>query len=318
MHLVSFAPHTGHVASHIADAAPWQLVNRRPFLFRHDLMDLPLFDLPRLAELSKLAIESGSESHLTAAERHAGKARRVSEMLRKIDDLRTGKHWLKVLAADHLDAEYAHLLHTLLGEIEELAGIDIRSRMTWSGMDIFMNSPNLQVPYHFDHDSNFLMQVTGEKDDNLFDPDDRAVLTEAEIEDYYRGNKIAGRFRDSIMLAAKRHHLSPGLGVHHPPLAPHLIRNGGEISVSVAVYFVLPEQERRARIYQANHFMRKLGLRPQPPGRSRGADFLKVALLGALSMSNPHTYDERLYSGVRRLAAPAEAAKRLRSRFRPH
>lgn len=318
MHLVSRALERNHAELALDEGTPWHRVNRSPFLFRHHLADLGLFDLPRLAELSRLAIERGGESHLTEEERKAGKVQRVRDMMSKMEDLHQGRHWLKVLAADHLDAEYANLSQTLLGEIEELSGVEIRNRMTWSGMDIFMNSPHLQVPYHFDHDSNFLMQISGEKDDNLFDPDDRDVLTEAEIEDYYRGNKIAGRFRDSIMAAAKCHHLSPGVGVHHPPLAPHLIRNGAEVSVSVAVYFVLPEQERRARIYQANHFMRKLGMRPRPPGRSKRSDFLKVALLGALSMSSPTTYDERLYSGVRRLAAPADAARRLKGRFKPH
>jgi hypothetical protein len=290
------------------DEKGWGGVNRSPFLFAHGLARHPLFDLSRLRRLSRLAIEQ--DQGLGPAQ-PVDKAQRIREMEGQMADLAHGKHWLKVSAADRIDPEYAELLQRLLAEIEDLSGMSIRSRMTWCGLDVFMNSPNLQVPYHFDHDCNFLMQISGEKDDNLFDPDDRNVLSEAEIEDYYRGNKIAGRFRESIMTAAKCHHLSPGVGVHHPPLAPHLIRNGNEVSVSVAAYFVLPEHERVARVYQSNHFIRKLGMRPRPPGLSRWSDSVKIGLINAVSMSNPTTYDQRLYSGVNRIAAPAKFAKRL-------
>jgi hypothetical protein len=37
----------------------------------------------------------------------------------------------------------------------------------------------------------------------------------------------------------------------------------------------------RANIYRANYFLRKLGMRPQPPGRSKLSDAAKTAVIGA-------------------------------------
>jgi hypothetical protein len=301
------------------DRAVWRDVNRSPFLFRHRLAHHPLFAIPRLARLAEIAIDSGGvDRYASEEEKRLSKPERTRRMIDNISRLDEGDRWLKVSAVNRLDPEYDELMQSLLAEVEDLAESPIRSQMTWAGMDVFMNSPHLRVPYHFDHDTNFLMQIRGEKDVYLFDPSDRSVLTEAEIEDFYRGNKLAGRYRDAIKDAGKRHHLSPGVGVHHPPLAPHLILNGSEISISVACYFILPGQERVARVYQSNHFMRKLGIRPRPPGQSMLADWAKNNLIKALSTSNPASYDERLYSGVNRLASPSRLARRVAGMLRSH
>jgi len=308
--------------SHHLDAAErsaWQAVNQSPFMFHHDLGRHPLFELPRLMRLAAMGIAQGrADAYLSDEELALPKPVRARQMLDKMEGLAEGRHWLKIPEPDHIDPEYAQLLQDMLAEIEALSGAAIHNRMTCFGMEIFLNSPHLQVPYHFDHDTNFLLQISGEKDDTLFDPHDRSVLTEAELEDFYRGNKLAGRFRESILSAGTRHHLAPGLGVHHPPLAPHLICNGDEVSISVAIYFVLPEQERLARVYQSNHFMRKLGLHPHPPGHSKWADWLKTSAMEAFAMSHPHSFDERLYGCVKRLGAPSRMARRVTGLFRPH
>jgi hypothetical protein len=66
----------------------------------------------------------------------------------------------------------------------------------------------------------------------------------------------------------------------------------------------------RARVYQVNHYLRKAGLGPTPPGRSPLRDGLKIAGIGMLSKSKPTTPDEILFSGLQRLAAPPRALKR--------
>jgi len=301
------------------DRSTWRQMNLAPFLFKHELAHHPLFELPQLARLAEIAIQKGSrDPYASEADQKLSKADQTRRVVDNIAKLAETEAWLKVSAVNRLDPDYDDLLQSLLVEIEELVEMPVRSIMTWAGLDVFMNSPRLQVPYHFDHDSNFLMQIRGEKDVYLFDPADRSVLTEAEIEDFYRGNKLAGRYRDELKDAGKCHHLSPGVGVHHPPLAPHLIRNGDEVSVSVAFYFVLPSQERIARVYQSNHFLRKLGLRPRPPGVSSLSDWAKNSLIEVVSKSHPTSYDERLYSGVQRLGSPSRFAKRVVSALRPH
>ena len=79
-----------------------------------------------------------------------------------------------------------------------------------------------------DHESNFLFQIGGEKEVNLFDPADRSVLSEREIETFYIGELNALRYRDEIQSKAMVYQLKPGQAVHHPPMAPHWVRNGSD------------------------------------------------------------------------------------------
>ena len=165
--------------------AQWQGVNRVPFVFEHRLAHHPLFTIPRLARLAELAIAKGDRNQYVSDEDMLlSKADRTRRQLDDIARLAEGKHWLKIASVNKLDPEYDDLLQTMMAEIEVLAEARFRDVVSWSGLTVFMNSPHLEVPYHFDHDTNFLMQVQGEKDVYLFDPDDRTVLTEAEIEDF--------------------------------------------------------------------------------------------------------------------------------------
>jgi len=79
---------------------------------------------------------------------------------------------------------------------------------------------------------------------------------------------------------------------------------------------VLPETDVKARIYQANYCMRRYGIDPSPPGVSAGRDHAKIALLYALSTARPHSREEFLYSGLRRLDRPFEFAKSMVAPFR--
>jgi hypothetical protein len=74
--------------------------------------------------------------------------------------------------------------------------------------------------------------------------------------------------------------------------------------------------DRRARVYQVNHLLRRMGLSPTPPGKSPVRDAVKVAGMGLLSKSAPRTIDEILFSGVNRLMAPPRAFKRAISSLR--
>jgi hypothetical protein len=87
--------------------------------------------------------------------------------------------------------------------------------------------------------------------------------------------------------------------------------------VSVSIGFCMRSLDRRARVYQVNHFLRRAGLGPIPPGTSALIDGLKIAGIGMVSKSNPTTPDEILFSGLTRLAAPPRMLKRLvRSLYR--
>lgn len=289
------------------DAAAWRDTNRAPFLFRHHLASHPLFELPRIARLAALSVKAGSPNpYLDGLDPALGLAELTARAQERIEGLADGSHWVKIIAIDRLDPEYDELMRVMLKEVEALSGQPI-GRIRWAAITIFLNSPHLVVPYHFDHDTNFLMQIRGRKVVELWDP---SVVSLPEIEDFYKGNMLAGRYRDEIGSLCTPYPITPGMGVHHPPHAPHVVRNGAEVSISVSFYYTVAEQVARARVHQCNVIIRKLGMKPRAPGRSPIVDRMKSAALDALSPSDPGTWHEMMFSCLRRIASARAFARR--------
>ncbi|HEY4340644.1 MAG TPA: hypothetical protein VGM97_11935, partial [Steroidobacteraceae bacterium] len=296
----------------LEDRAPWEGLNKVPFAFTHRLAGHPLFTIERLAELSERVFERPDyRRHVRTSLPKEELRRRLREDILSIG---TNGQWLSLHYIDEMHKDYADLFESLLVDIEHVTGSSVRRQMEWGSMSVFMNAPGLKVPYHFDHETNFLMQIQGEKEVRLYPPG-LATLTLDEIEDFYRYNPMAGRYRDDLATAGQSFILKPGVAVHHPPLAPHLIRNGKEISVSVSLYYVTAEMEDQARVHQANYCLRKLGFRPRPVGSSSFWDGVKSGAMKGISKSKPRTHDEMLYSGIQRIAAPMKLAKRAAQRL---
>ncbi len=64
-----------------------------------------------------------------------------------------------------------------------------------------------------------------------------------------------------------------------PVNAPHWVQNSNNISVTLAMIFQFPESV-LGNVYRANHFIRKLGIKPRPPGSSRVGDKVKAFAMG--------------------------------------
>ncbi len=91
----------------------------------------------------------------------------------------------------------------------------------------------------------------------------------------------AGTFKPQAEKTATQFTLMPGDAVHIPMHAGHWVQNHDAVSVSIALDFELPRWK-YADVYKANHFLRKAGLNPRPPGRSLLADRPKAAVIGGL------------------------------------
>lgn len=299
--------------------------NSRSFVFEHDLSGHSLFTLPRLARLAQTMLAAGDKSRFltlggasASAGSHFSSLPREGRCGRAVEELATHRHWIKLSSADQFDPEYRDLREQLLAELAALSGCALGREISWAALTIFLASPGIVTPYHMDHESNFLMQVSGEKDLFLFDGSDPAVLSDQDRERYYLGDHQAAHYRSELQPRAAAYRMVPGVAAHHPPLAPHWVQNGGSVSVSVSIGFCMRTFDRRARVYQVNHYLRRLGLTPAAPGRSLLRDTLKSGALGLLAKRRPATPDEIMYSGLnnfRALLAPVSRARRaLRGR----
>jgi hypothetical protein len=292
--------------------------NRRSFAFPHRLANNPLFSVPRLAETAQTILDKSDSGRFVVFDARSFGAdtgfgtmsahNQLSESVRRLPE---GRTWLKISSANEADPDYAEVLRQIIRDIADLTGRDLVPEITWSSLTIFMASPGIVTPYHIDHESNFLLQVEGEKDVCLFDQDDRDVLTDVEIEKFYAGDAEAARYKPSLQERATIYHLTPGLAVHHPPLAPHLVRNGNSVSVSVSIGFCTRTLDRRAKVYQVNSLMRRAGLRPARPGQSSFRDRVKAVGLEMATRSNAVSREDILFSGLRRVTTPFRFFKNL-------
>ncbi|MET0542245.1 MAG: cupin domain-containing protein [Variovorax sp.] len=298
------------------DPARWRQVGERAFSFHHNLASHPLFELERLGALAGQTVDQSDWMRdFTPEQRSLGRTALQDSLRDSVLNIAARDEWVVLHFVDQVDPEYRALYEEVLADIERAAGNQFRGRMTWAGLSIVIQPPGFVAPYHFDHSNTFMLQVRGAKNLQVY-PNERHVVTEEEIEDYYRHNPLAARFRSELEGAGTDYLMRPGVGVHLPPLSPRVTHTGDEVSVSISIHYSLPEADEHAHVYQVNYVLRKLGLRPTPPGRSHRLDKVKRRLIAALSKPSPSTYDEAIFSGVDRLGAPLRMAKRVVRKLR--
>ncbi|MFX1762868.1 transcription factor [Paraburkholderia sp. A1RI-2L] len=289
--------------------------NLHPFKFNHTLHESGLFEIPRLVELAKRMIDR-KDGHFCALkhgtiDKKFSALSRSEQLAETVSRLGENGTWIKLTRAQDYDPEYAQVLDVVTSELEDLSGWPLRKDMTWVSMTLLLTSPRIATPFHIDHETNFLFQLQGSKDVCLFPATDRELVPEQEIERYYSGNFEAALYRPQLQDRGTVYRLSPGEVVHHPSLAPHWVKNGDNISVSLSINYCMKSLERRARVYQANYLLRKMGIKPLPPGLSPLRDSLKRRAISTLEHRNPKSFSDVVYSPVSRLISPLNAVRRL-------
>jgi hypothetical protein len=187
----------------------------------------------------------------------------IEETIRRITDCRS---WM-VLKRVEVDPEYKRVLDDCLDQIAPHAP-GMRHRQAF----VFISSPGSVTPYHIDHEYNFLLQIRGTKSISIFD---RAVLSEEEIERFYRGEHRNLVFDELNATRARTFELQPTEGVHVPVNAPHHVKNGPAASVSFSITFRTPEGDRRSSVYRVNERLRALGIPPRRVGDAPRIDHAK-------------------------------------------
>lgn len=250
---------------------------QRPFRIHHQLADHPLFQLPRLIELSRVLppeLVEYNAGNVAIGQDPANTPRTglaIEETIRRIEEANS---WM-VLKYVERDPAYRQLLIDCLDEVRPLSDRITPGMCNIEGF-IFVTSPNSTTPYHMDPEHNFLLQVRGRKIIHMWDQDDRTILSEEQLESFYVGGIHRNMpYKEEFTAREMRFELEPGDGLHFPITAPHWVKVEGNFSISFSVTFRSNWSDRRSRLYQMNAALRRKGLHPSPISNSGFRDASK-------------------------------------------
>jgi hypothetical protein len=252
---------------------------RRPFAVRHRLVDHPLLSLDAVAELADRLPYAAIERHQANLPLvMPGGAPDIEG--RPSDTVRGIEHngcWM-VLWNIEQAAEYKALLDEILDEAEQYIGRrdgGMRNRQAF----LFLSAPGATTPVHFDPEHNFLLQIRGDKSMNVgrFAGD---AERNRELNRYYDGGH---RNLESMPVNVETFEMSPGDGTYVPSFAPHFVKNGPAVSVSLSITFRTRISERAENVHVFNsNLRRRLHVRTmRPAGSSRTTDIAKSTIVAS-------------------------------------
>ena len=162
--------------------------------------------------------------------------------------------------------EYDALLLGILAElrphIEQKTG-----RMMKPQAFVFVSSPNAVTPYHFDPEHNILLQLRGTKVMTQFPAGDPRFAPDETHEGYHTGGHRNLVWHDSMAAGGMEWLIRPGEALFVPVMAPHFVRNGPDVSISLSITWRSDWSFAEADARAFNSALRKIGMRPKAPGR---------------------------------------------------
>lgn len=246
-------------------------VGRAPFRIRHHLVDDDRMNAESLAQLTEqLPADSTEHNHGALPTLHHGAptSRAESapaEILRSPDFLGT---WLAIKNVEQ-DPRYRALLLDCLAGVPDTGVADLAPH-NQQGF-VFVSAGHSVTPAHYDSEENFLLQLRGSKEITIGrwpDPDSRAREMES---------RQFGGHRNLPFLPVEptTFRLEPGDGVYVPPNSPHFVQVSDEPSISFSVTFRTNRSDVHDNVVYLNARLRKLGLKPRPPGDGEPLDRAK-------------------------------------------
>ena len=227
------------------------LYERKPFKFRHEFAANAWFSRDRILELADALPETSVEYNLAdipvsqpvTTMPHSGLS--LKETIRNID---TCGSWVLLKSVEQ-HGDYAQLLDHCLAEIGGEIGLRVEEMLAPRSF-LFLTSSGGVTPFHFDPEHNFLLQIEGRKKIQIFEPFDRAVVSDRQLQDFVTGAHRNLPFEESIAERGEWFDFSAGEGVYIPFLAPHWVKNTGSVSVSFSISFETAKTKRKLSTYR--------------------------------------------------------------------
>lgn len=185
----------------------------------------------------------------------------------RIRNMETAGSWIHMRFIER-DPEYKALIDELLGEFRDLIE-DATGEIVRPQGFVFITSPGGTTPYHFDPEHNVLMQIRGSKVMTLFPANDPRFAPDEFHETYHATYDDGGRpdlpWSDDLMDSAFPVEMQPGDAVHVPFMAPHFVKNGPEVAVSLSVTWSTEWCYNQIEARLMNRMLRARGLNPAAP-----------------------------------------------------
>lgn len=257
--------------------------DHEPFLFHHRLSEHQLFQPEYILQLARRMASEGKQLYCSQGEvgfadsfdKSVPEAERLTP-LEALDQLSKEQLLMKLPRISTLP-EYQQFMGACFDQILAMCSLPAKGWDERRNMSVFMATPGRVTPFHIDADPNFLCQIVGTKTVWIANADDREILTEEELESFWRGDGQSAQYKPVAMERAYRFILVPGTGVHIPINFPHWVENGAELSISVSLN-VHPAHYRKGAVYRFNSYLRQMHLKPVPPGRFELLDSAKQAV----------------------------------------
>lgn len=275
--------------------------DRKPFLFEHELAGHEALTLESLREIvlslpKELVSANRADIKIDADFNRAYIDHAIEHTLADtLADMATTNSYVMVRQPEThprlkpilelLQAEFK----AYIGRMKGASGEKIR--LDEPMLYLFISSPNSMTPFHLDRYSTLLLQVQGEKDVMIWDRADRQTVSEHELEELFGQPWVAQvPYKSGNMNEPEVVHIKRGEAVHIPFTAPHAVKNGNAVSVSLSFICKTPDSLRDADAYRFNYHARRIFSRipkpiPAPPLTAVGESLLRDAAKSRLMQS---------------------------------
>ena len=233
----------------------------------HRLDDHPLLTIEALAALAEALPDASVEYNrgdvpLGVEAKPAANGLRIGETIRRIE---TCASWAVLKNVEQAPA-YAALVDDLLAELRPRIEATTGAMLKTQGF-VFVSSPHAVTPYHFDPEHNVLLQLRGTKTVTTFPAGDAHFAPDEVHETYHTGGGRELPWDDRFAQGGSSWPLGPGDALYIPVMAPHHVRNGREVSVSLSITWRSEWSFAEADARALNGLLRRFGLKPRAPGR---------------------------------------------------
>jgi Cupin-like domain len=229
---ISAAPTFGRTALGAFDAA----YPDRSTRLNHNLVGHPLLSRDMLGQVAERMPASSVEYNLgnlplgIRPEDTPSNGLSLAETIATIGD---NGSWAVLKNVEQMP-EYAELLDISLAQLERFV-LPKTGPMLHREAFIFVTSPNSITPFHMDPEHNILLQVEGQKTMVVFPAHDEELVPAEQSESFSGGGHRNLTWDDAFHAKGNPVLLQPGDAILMPVKAPHYVKNGDNISVSISI-----------------------------------------------------------------------------------